>query len=187
MKLDFSLSLISLLKGVVTSFQKEAWENLIQFEPQVKRYYLPFGLDLYLDRSDGYAFLRQLDVEDEQLPRLAEKRQLNFFVSLLCLTLRKFLLEQDAIGGTVRAIVTRDEIVNRLKIFLPIANDEVKQQDKIVATINKVMDMGFLRKLDEQQESYEIHRIIRAYIDAAVIDDTLARLQAHATDKNITD
>jgi hypothetical protein len=122
-----------------------------------------------------------------QLPRLAEKRQLNFFSTLLIIILRKYLLEHDAQGGTVRAIISQQEIFNRAKVFLSVATDEAKQQEKIVTTINKIVEIGFLRKLDGDSNNYEIHRIIKSYVDATVIDNTLASLQQYAKEKNITD
>jgi hypothetical protein len=185
---EYSLSVITLLKGILYSHQKDAWENLLRYEPDVKKYFSTIALDVYIDKSEGYAYLQQKDLEEEmELPRLAEKRQLNFFTSLLCIVLRKYLLEQDAQGGTVRAIITQQEIINRSKVFLPSASDEAKQQDKIITTINKVIEIGFLRKLDDNSNNYEISRIIKGFVNAEVIDETLKRLQSHAIEKNITD
>lgn len=185
---DYSLSLITLLKGILYDHQKAAWGNLLQYEPEVKRYFSAISLDVYIDKSEGYAYLQQNEPEEESdLPRLAEKRQLNFFTSLLCIVLRKYLLEQDAQGGSLRAIITQQELVNRTRSFLPSTPDEAKQQDKIVATINKVVDMGFLRKLEDNGNNYEIHRIIKGFVNAGVIDDMLQRLERHAAEKNITD
>jgi hypothetical protein len=185
---EYSLSLITLLKGILYNNQKDAWGNLLQYEPEIKKYFSAIGLDVYIDKSEGYAYLQQNEPEEEaEIPRLAEKRQLNFFTSLLCIVLRKYLLEQDAQGGTVRAIITQQEIINRTKAFLPAASDEAKQQDKIITTINKVIDIGFLRKLEDNSNNYEIHRIIKGFVNVGVIDDTLQRLERYAAEKNITD
>jgi len=188
MNTGYSLSLITLLKGILYDSQKAAWDNLLQFEAEVKKYFSPLGLSVYIDKSEGYAYLQQIEWEEEmELPRLAEKRQLNFFTSLLCIVLRKYLLEQDAQGGSVRAIITQQEIVQRTKAFLPGASDEAKQQDKIVTTINKIIDIGFLRKLDDEGNNYEIHRIIKGFVNADTIDDTLQRLERYAAEKHLTD
>jgi Domain of unknown function (DUF4194) len=188
MSSDYSLSLITLLKGILYNHQKAAWDNLLQYEAEVKKYFSAVGLDVYLDKSEGYAYLQQIEFEEEsELPRLAEKRQLNFFTSLLCVVLRKYLLEQDAEGGSVRAIITEQGIIHRTKSFLPSASDEAKQQDRIISTINRVVDMGFLRKLDDEGNNYEIHRIIKGFVNAGVIDDMLHRLEKHAAEKNITE
>lgn len=189
MEHEYSLSLISLLKGIVYNHQKEVWDNLLYYEPDVKKYFQPVGLELFLDKSEGYAFLKQKEWEEEDtpLPRLAEKRQLNFLTSLLCIVLRKHLLEHDAQGGSVRSIINEQEIINRTKFFLPSMNDEAKQQEKIISTINKIVELGFLRKLDGQEKNYEIHRIIKGFVNADVIDESLKKLQSYAAEKNATD
>lgn len=188
MNREYSLCLITLLKGILYNHQKDAWENLLQYEIEAKKYFAAIGLDIYIDKSEGYAYLQQNEPEEDmQMPRLAEKRQLNFFTSLLCIVLRKYLLEQDAQGGTVRAIITQQEIINRAKVFLPAASDEAKQEDKMITTINKVIEIGFLRKLDDTGNTYEIHRIIKGFVNATVIDDTLQKLERYAAEKNVTD
>ncbi len=185
MSREYSLSIITLLKGIVYSHQKEVWENLLQYEAELKKYVSVIGLELYLDISEGYAYLRQLpNSEGEpELPRLSEKRQLNFYHSLLLLVLRKYLLEHDAQGGSLRSIITREEMVNRAKIFLPTSPDEAKQHDKIVTAINKVVELGFLRKLEDAGHNYEIHRILKGFVNADVVDETLKKLQLFAFDQ----
>lgn len=185
---EYSLSLISLLKGVVYEHQKAAWTNLVDYEADVKKYFSTIGLELFMDKSEGYAFLKQVEFEEETaLPKLAEKRQLDFYTSLLCLVLRKYLLENDAQGGTVRAIIPQQEIINRVKLFMPSTPDEAKQTDKIITTINKVIDIGFLRKVEDNTDNYEIHRIIKGFVNADEIDDTLKRLEAYAAEKKTTE
>jgi hypothetical protein len=185
---EYSLSLISLLKGIVYDHQRPVWENLDRYEADVRKYFTTIGLDLYVDKSEGYAYLTQLEWEEEmELPKLAEKRQLNFYVSLLCIVLRKYLLEHDGQGGTVRAIISQQEIVNRVKLFMPPFPDEVKQHDKIVTNINKVIEIGFLRKLDDNTDNYEIHRIIKGFVKADEIDATLQRLETYAAEKKFTE
>lgn len=185
---EYSLSLIALLKGIVYDHQKAAWANLTDHEADVKRYFANIGLELFMDKSEGYAFLKQVEFEEEiDVPRLAEKRQLDFHVSLLCLVLRKYLLENDAQGGTVRAIIAQQEIINRVLLLMPTATDEAKQHDKIVTTINKVIDIGFLRKLEDNTDNYEIHRIIKGFVNADEIDAALKRLESYAAEKKIAE
>lgn len=183
---EYSLALISLLKGVVYDHQKAAWANLADHEADVKRYFAAVGLELFVDKSEGYAFLRQVEFEDDvSIPKLAERRQLEFYTSLLCLVLRKYLLEEDAQSGALRAIISQQEIINRIKLFMPSATDEAKQQDKIITTINKVVDLGFLRKVEDNTDNYEIYRIIRGFVTADEIDNTLKRLEAYAAEKKL--
>lgn len=182
---EFSISLIALLKGIVYNQPKEVWDNLVQYEADIKKYVTVMGLELYIDPSEGYAYLRQGEtVEGEhELPRLSEKRQLNFYTSLLLLVLRKYLLEHDAQGGSLRSIISREEVISRCRVFLPISPDEAKQQDKIISTINKVVELGFLRKLEDAGQNYEIHRILKGFVNADVVDNTLRTLQQYAAEQ----
>ena len=82
---------------------------------------------------------------------------------------------------------TLKEIINRTKVFLPNASDEAKQQEKITTTINRVLEIGFLRKLEDLEKNYEIHRIIKGFVNADVIDDTLKRFQGYAAEKQVTE
>lgn len=187
MQKQYSLGLIALLKGIVYDHQREVWENLLQYEHDIKQYFLPLGLDLYIDRSEGFSFLKQKEWREEEnpLPKLAEKRPLNFLNSLLCIMLRKYLLERDAQGGSVRTTITEQEIINRIRVFLPASSDEAKQQEKVITAINKIVEIGFLRKLNDQE--YEIHRIIKGFVNADVIDEALKKLQQYAAERKTTD
>lgn len=94
-------------------------------------------------------------------------------------------MEHDAQGGTVRTTITEQEIINRVKVFLPASSDEAKQQEKIIAAINKIIEIGFLRKLNDNE--YEIHRIIKGFVNADVIDGALKKLQQYASERKTTD
>src|SRR4051812_25852337 len=107
----YSHILIALLKGIVYSHHEKVWDDLArpEHESGVKKYFADLNLDLIIDKSEGYAYLKQKvseDLEDEEVPRLFERRQLNFHVSLLCLLLRKHLVENDKEGESSKAILT---------------------------------------------------------------------------------
>lgn len=70
---------------------------------------------------------------------------------------------------------------------MPSAPDEAKQQDKIITTINKVIDIGFLRKVEGNTDNYEIHRIIKGFVNADEIDAALKRLESYAAEKKLTE
>ena len=52
---EHSLSLIALLKGVVYDHHKNVWANLVEYESDVRKYFSTIGLELWLDKSEGYA------------------------------------------------------------------------------------------------------------------------------------
>ncbi|MCK9174924.1 MAG: DUF4194 domain-containing protein [Desulforhopalus sp.] len=184
---ELSSVVVPLLKGVIYREENPAlWNSLLNLQAAVRDYVLVLGLELTLDDSEGYAFLRSQVEADEDIttavPRLVARRQLSYPVSLLLALLRKKLAEFDASGTDTRMILSRDEVVELIRIFLPAGSNEVKLIDQIDATLNKIADLGFIRRLRDQQQMIEVRRIIKAFIDAqwlADFDQRLAEYRQH--------
>ena len=178
---QYSNILISLLKGIVYSHSRY-WDDLLNNEHDIKNYFSDINLDVIIDKSEGYAYLKQkvADEENEETLRLIEKRQLSYHVSLLCLLLRKHLIENESEGESINAILSKDDIINLMKPFFKTASNEEKEIRQITAAINKVVDEGFLRRMKTEDEQYEIHRIIKAFIDAKVVKSELEKLKNYA-------
>ena len=121
---------------------------------------------------------RQAGDEDDAsaIPRLVARRQLSYPVSLLLALLRKKLAEFDAGGGDTRLILSRDEVVELIRIFLPAGSNEVKLIDQVDATLNKIGELGFIRRLRGQGQMIEVRRIIKAFVDAQWLADFDERL-----------
>ena len=182
---ELSAVVIPLLKGVVyEDDEARLWGALLRLQPQVRDYVGVLGLELVIDETEGYAFLRSRPTEDEALPRLVARRPLSFGVSLLLALLRKRLAEFDATGGDARLVLTRDEIVELMRVFLPETANEVKRIDQIETHINRIADLGFLRRLKPAGSaagpaSYEVRRILKAFVDAQWLADFGDRLKAY--------
>src|SRR5690625_308555 len=104
--LRISRPLIALFKGVVYADQTpDNWQNLLERQGAITDHVAVLGLDLIVDESEGYAFLRQKvhEEQDIELPRLMARRQLSYPVSLLLALLREKLAEHDAVGEIGRA------------------------------------------------------------------------------------
>ncbi len=168
--------LIQLLKGVLYREREELlWQTLIDLQAAVRDYVGVIGLELLLDEAEGYAFLRQRDMEQdegaESLPRLVQRRQLSYPVSLLCVLLRKRLVEQDAGGAGTRVILSREQIIEMVRVFLPERGNEAKAIDQINRHINKVVEFGFLRRLKDQSDQFEVRRIVKALVTADLLTE----------------
>ncbi|MCL5043126.1 MAG: DUF4194 domain-containing protein [Gammaproteobacteria bacterium] len=184
---DLSLLLITLFKGVLYhEDDAQAWQNLIEQQAAVRDYLRVLGLELILDEAEGYAYLRQRQEENADdgktsLPRLIPRRQLSYPVSLLLALLRKRLAEFDATSGDARLILSRAQLVDLLRLFLPEGSNEARLIDRIDSHIGKVVELGFLRKLRGQQEAlYEVRRILKAFIDAQWLNEFDQRLAEYA-------
>lgn len=171
--------LITLFKGALYRDQlPDLWRSLLGLQGRVQDHAGVFGLELMLDEAEGFAYLRQRPVADDEpdLPRLVQRRQLSYAVSLLLALLRKKLAEHDGAGGDARLILSRDQIVDLLQVFMPAGTNEAKLIDRIDTDINKVVELGFLRRLRGQQDQYEIRRILKAFVDAQWLSDFDTRL-----------
>lgn len=190
MKKSYSNVLIALLKGIVYSHQEEIWNTLIlpENERDVRNYFANIHLDVIIDKSEGYAYLKQQsselpeeteEAEQDTAPRLIRKRQLTFHVSLLCILLRKYLIENDQEGESTKAILSREEIENQMKLYLKESSNEATAYKQIDNAIRKVEDEGFLRRMKTEQEQYEVNRIIKAFVNADQISDLLERYKVY--------
>lgn len=181
--LDHELSavVVPLLKGVIYREDNPAlWSRLLNAQAGVRDYVAVLGLELLLDEAEGYAFLRSRQEEEKEgqpaVPRLVARRQLSYPVSLLLALLRKKLAEFDASGGETRLILSRDEVVELIRIFLPEGSNEAKLIDQVDATLNKIAELGFVRRLRGQSHMIEVRRILKAFVDAQWLADFDQRL-----------
>ena len=166
-----------LFKGVLYAENDEkVWQSLLGLTSHVRDYVSVLGLDLILDESEGYAFLRSREDPDGTLPRLIARRTLTFNVSLLLALLRGRMLEFDTNSSELRLIMTEQEIADMVSVFLPESSNEARILDRLGADIKKVVELGFLRKLKGQADTYEVARILKAYVDAQWLEEFDARL-----------
>ncbi len=190
---EISPLLVHLLKGVLYREQHpDLWSDMLRYMGQVREYFALIGLEVYIDEAEGYGFLRQVETgEDDdggetvRLPRLVQRRQLSYPVSLLIVLLRKKLVEFDAGGGETRLIISRDQIIEMMRVFLAETSNEAKLVNQIDRHTNKLIEFGFLRKLKNDEYKYEIHRIIKALVDGQWLSDFDKKLQQyhdHAAD-----
>lgn len=199
---DLSAVVIALLKGVM--YQEDEgrlWSALLKLQARVRDYVTVLGLELMLDEAEGYAFLRSItpaqgdEAEAQKFLslRLVARRPLSFPVSLLLALLRKKLAEFDARGGDTRLVLSRDELIDLIRVFLPQASNEVKLLSQVDAHLNKIVELGFLRRLkagSARQDSFEVRRIIKAFVDAqwlADLDERLLQYKNKAASEEVDD
>lgn len=176
--------IIRLLQGVVYDDNRELWNALIDHQVQVREYFGIIGIDVLIHESEGFAFLRQREAAENAhfvLPNLIEKRQLGYTITLLCVLLVEKLIEFDVRGGdATRLILDKDELKEMVRIFLSDKTNEARVMDSLDATINKLVEYGFLRKLSTGDDKYEVKRILKAKITADMLQGIKQRLETHA-------
>ena len=192
---DLPLLVVTLLKGVIYQENDPSlWSTLLKLQARVRDYMSVLGLELILDEAEGYSYLRSkpedgAETEQEtKTPRLVARRPLSFPVSMMLALLRKKLAEFDARGGDTRLILSREEIIEMIRVFLPEGSNEVKLVNQVDTSINKIVDLGFLRKMKGQssrQDNFEVRRILKAFVDAqwlSEFDDKLKQYQSLLSD-----
>jgi len=179
---DLSVVLISLMRGV-TFAEADAplWQSLLGLQARVRDHVGVLGLELIVDEAEGYAYLRQRSAREgeAELPRLVPRRQLGYAPSLLIALLRKKLAEFDAASGDTRLILSREDIVELMRIFLPDTVNQARLVDRIDGHINRVVEMGFLRRLAGQENRFEVRRVMKAFVDAQWLNEFEQRLAGY--------
>ena len=177
-----SLVLIHLFKGVVyAADQPKLWQELLELQAQIGDYIQRIGLRLSLHEDEGFAWLETANSDNEEipLPKLVQRRQLSYPVSLLLALLRKKLAEHDSLSSDPRLIMSRDEIVEMVRTFLPDSSNDARVVDQIDKHINKVVELGFARRLKGDKQRIEIRRIINAFVTAQWLSEFDQRLQEY--------
>ena len=103
--------------------------------------------------------------------------------------LRKKMAEQDAAGEDPRLILSVEEITDMVRVFLPASGNEARMMDRINTHLNKIADLGFIRRLKGQKDKIEVIRILKAFVDAqwlSELDDRLKQYQDHLSDDTDT-
>jgi hypothetical protein len=163
---------------------EQVWQTLHNHRGGVADHFSAIGIDVVVDDGEGYAYLSTREPEDgeEPLPRLVRRRSLTYNVSLLLVLLRKRTVEFDATGDDGKLVLTRDQLVEMMRVFQETSSNEARTVDQADRTISQVVDLGFLRELRGQPGTFEVRRILKAYVDAQTLSDLSGRLTAYVGD-----
>jgi len=176
-------AIIRLMQGVVyRTADEDTWGTLERLGAGVKDHFATIGVDVVIDNTEGYAYLRSRPEEqgEEALPRLVRRRALTYNVSLLLVLLRKRLVEFETNGGEGRLVLSAEQIVEMLRLFQAESTNDARVVDQAETTIKKAAELGFLRPLRGQRDHWEVRRILKAYVDAQTLNDFAAKLREYA-------
>ncbi len=174
---------IALLRGPLYRDQAERqWYGLLEQRAAVGDHVAVLGLDVVVDENQGFAFLRSAPVLEgvDPLPRLVQRRTLSFPLSLLLALLRGRLAEHDSSTGASLPVVSRDQIVEMLRSFLPEASHDARIVDQVDSHIAKAIELGFLRRVKGDEGVFEIRRILAAFVDGQWLSEFETKLSQYA-------
>ena len=174
---ELSNACISLLKGIIIKENKEKiWDTILNYRNQIEDYFRQLGLTLKLYEEEGYCYLQQIeDDETNNLLKLVPKIPLSLHLSLLLVSLRKYMLESTA-NGDEKIVISKEEIFIKMKNYLKETSNEIRQEKEITSYIKKIEEMKFIRKLKNSDNKYEILRLLASFVDAQWLDDLNKRI-----------
>ena len=169
---ELSNAYISLLKGIIIKENKEKiWDTILNYRNQIEDYFRQLGLTLKLYEEEGYCYLQQIeDDETDNLLKLVPKVSLSLHLSLLLVSLRKYMLESTT-NGDEKIVISKEEIFIKMKNYLKETSNEIRQEKEITSYIKKIEEMKFIRKLKNSDNKYEILRLLASFVDAQWLDD----------------
>jgi hypothetical protein len=186
--LPYAPLILKLLQGVVYYDDKQ-WEQLISYAVPVRRHFATIGLQLHLDEVEGYAYLTQPDDEesDIDLPRLVRRYPLTYDATLLCVLLRESLQQFDARSpDEPRHVLSRTQMQEMMQLFFAEQTDMTRLERRLDRAIRQVENLSFLKRLNnEDEELYEVRRIIKAKISADTLVAIRDQLQAYMQEEDI--
>jgi Domain of unknown function (DUF4194) len=77
-------------------------------------------------------------------------------------------------------MLTRAQLTETLRVVLPATSNEARIIDQIDAHIGKTVDFGFLRPAKNADQTHEVRRILKAFVDAQWLADLDAKLAEYA-------
>lgn len=185
-ELSLPLVVTHLMKGAVyRDTHEQVWQHLVHLAARVSDYVATIGLIVVVDESEGYAFLRSKPddpVDVPPIPRLIARHALSFHTSLMLALLRRKLAEFDATDDGFRLILSRDQILDMMVMFMSTSNNEARIVDIIDRTISKVVDLGFLRRMPKQDDQFEVRRVLKAFVDGQWLSELDVRLAEYAAE-----
>lgn len=67
-----------------------------------------------------------------------------------------------------------------MRLFLPATANEARLKDRVDRDIGRVVDLGFLQPLKGREDTYEVRRILRSFVDAQWLGQLNERSVAYA-------
>lgn len=177
---------IKLLKGPVEYFEKGAWEQLLQFQGELTIFLQQLGLILVLDKEDGYAYVEQMKLdEEESTAGWVRRTSINYEESVLLVLLRDMMAEFEVGEVTSRELIRkRREIKEYAELFFRENASRVKFIKELDKLIDRVEELGFLHRFEDHEiadeQKFRVRKIIKAKVDNDVLEIFKQQLQAHA-------
>ena len=179
----YSKAIVRLLKGTVER-NNSVWDDIITYQDEIQDYISVIGLELIVKKDEGFAFVKQAEMEDGSPLSLVSRRQIGFETSIVLVVLRQILESFDANPTDAQSsekFVTNTEIKEEVELFLPEKYNKVKFVKELESYIRRAEELGFLKEIKKTDNEirYQIHRIIKEKITLNDLQEFKNNLQEY--------
>ena len=158
----YSKAIVKLLKSTIES-NSTVWNDLINYQAEIQEYISTMGLELIMNKDEGYAFVKQFEDSEGNTLGLVQRRQIGFEASIILVVLRQSLEEFDSNPTQLakEKFITNSEIKEELDLYLPKTFNKAKFNKDLDRYIKVVVDLGYLQeiRIKDNEIRYQIHQI----------------------------
>ncbi len=176
----YAKSAVKLLQGPVFEDESDVWNEMLQYQVELTKYFEKIAIEPIIDKRDGYAYLKQMELDDTgSTIGLIRRMPLTYELTLICVLLREWLQEFESDDvETTQLYITPKQFRDRLEMFFKEKANELKFIKELNRHLEACVKMGFLKLVRKEptnpdEDRYEVKRIIKA----RVTNEELARFK----------
>lgn len=146
--------IVKLLQDTLYDENEKTWNDLLQYQISITQYFEKIAIDLIVEKEDGYAYLKQIEIDEEKNTiGLIRRIPLKYEASLICVFLNK-----DSIFSKIeirRESEYADWIENQIKTnynYICTTKDDLPTYNRAV-TINGLIKSGTRHEKDDRQKT----------------------------------
>ena len=185
---------IKLLQGPLfrQNVNDKLWEKLEMYESDIQTFFAILGVSVAIDKADGFAFLQQNDLneEDDNVSRLIRQIPLTEEQSFLCILLRdelnKFDNPNNSQNKSSILILRESELYEQFAMFYTSKTDQITARTNFKKNLNRLCELGLLKEQNpddmEKESEYEVRRYVRAKIDSGFCEEFMRKLKEKEAD-----
>lgn len=176
--------IVKLLQGTLYDENEKIWNDLLQYQIAITQYFEKIAIDVIVEKKDGYAYLKQIEIDEEKNTiGLIRRIPLKYEASLICIFLREMLDDFEINNVDQRNLyVTHKQMKEMIELFFKEKSNKVKLLANFDRHIESIVDIEFLKIISKPENSkdetrYEVRRIIKAKITNDVLEDFKKKLE----------
>jgi hypothetical protein len=180
----YSKAIVKLLKKTIDN-DDIVWEDILFYQTEIQEYISKIGLELIIKENDGYAFLKQFEIDnDKNTIGIASRRQVGFETSIVLVILRQIIeeFESDPTDFQVTdKFITESELKEQISFFLPEKYNKVKFLKQLDSYVKNVIKLGYLKEsgTNLNEKKYKIHKIIKEKVTLESLNEFKENLKQY--------